>query len=73
MKLGISITLKHCWAGNEVKFKDILLLLGMPCAKLIGFDLLKDLYDWLKANKRSDATFKLSSQTHVDLGESDSD
>ena len=59
---------KHTGAGHEVTERDMEILLGPPCATIIGKPTLSRLFLWLKANRRTDATFKLASQTHSDIG-----
>ena len=68
-QLAVSTLVKHAWAGRELCIADVELVLGAPMCALIKKSTMYRLLLWLRANRRTDATFKLlGSQTHVELG-----
>ena len=68
MQLNVSVLVKHTWAGHGISMVDLITVFGAPCAKIVGKKVLNELLTWLTANRRSDASFKMSNQTHTDLG-----
>lgn len=68
-QLGVNTLVKHAWAGRSIIMSDVEQVLGTPMFKLIKKSTLRELVLWLQANRRTDATFKLGNQTHIELGE----
>jgi hypothetical protein len=66
--LGVSVLVRHAWAGKKLSVGDIVKIFGDSCCKILGKDLLQDLHEWLLGNRRTDATFKQANQTHTDIG-----
>lgn len=59
---------RQSWSGHEVTFEDVKALLGEQCIKIIGKQTITKLLMWLKANKRTEFTFKLSHQLTTEIG-----
>lgn len=59
---------KHTGAGKEIAMNDVVLLLGNYTSEVLGRRLLEKLLFWLHSNRRTDASFKLVNQTHLEMG-----
>eukprot|EP00597_Dinobryon_sp_UTEXLB2267_P010305 CAMPEP_0170098882 /NCGR_PEP_ID=MMETSP0020_2-20130122/693_1 /TAXON_ID=98059 /ORGANISM="Dinobryon sp., Strain UTEXLB2267" /LENGTH=882 /DNA_ID=CAMNT_0010321403 /DNA_START=779 /DNA_END=3428 /DNA_ORIENTATION=- len=65
--LSIFVLLKHTGAGKQIALEDVVLLLGNFTSELLGRKLLDKLLFWLHSNRRTDASFKLVNQTHLEM------
>ena len=59
---------KHAAAGHVITYRDLEIVLGIPCVAIVGRPALAKLLSWLRANLRSDINFKVASQTYTDTG-----
>jgi len=65
--VNFSLFARHTWAGKDLSKKYVIALLGLPCVRAIGRKTFSNLMKWLKANKRSEASFKLGNPTLTDM------
>ena len=68
LQLGVSVLVKHAAAGHIITYRDLEIVLGIPCVAIVGRPALAKLLSWLRANLRSDINFKVASQTYTDTG-----
>lgn len=66
--MSIFVLLKHTGAGKHIVLDDVVLLLGNFTCEMLGQKLLDKLLFWLHSNRRTDASFKLVNQTHLEMG-----